>query len=134
MAQPHKDNNGYILLLAVLIIGSVALAISLSVVLLSTDAQRTSFAIVQSNQAKALANTCAEQALEEIRELDSYTGTSGLTLGEGTCSFSVTNLGGEVRNIEASGTVDNVTRRVEVDINQITTNINISSWQEVPNF
>ncbi|MFH1142358.1 MAG: hypothetical protein ABIH67_02805 [Candidatus Uhrbacteria bacterium] len=130
----HLQPKGYILLLATLVVGALALSIAVSVVLLSTDAQRTSFTIVQSKQASALADACAEQALEAIREDDTFTGTDGLTLGEGTCTFTVTNLGGEARNIEASGTVGTTIRKVEVSIDQIYDTINIASWQEVDNF
>jgi len=128
------NNGGYIILLSALIIGAVALAVTLSVILLSLDAHRTSLAILQSNQAKALANACAESGLEAIRDDDTFTGTSGLTLSTGTCSYTVTNLGGETRNVESTGTTGTVIRKVEVDLDTIYPNINITSWQEVANF
>ena len=135
--QPPTSNlqpKGFILLLSVLVVGTVALGIALSAVLLSTDSHRTSLAVLQSNQARALADACAEQALEAIRTDDGFTGTGNLTLGEGSCSYTVTDLGDENRNIESTATVDNITRRVEVGIDQIFTTINISAWTEVDDF
>jgi four helix bundle protein len=133
-ATHHLPPKGFILLLSVLIVGAVALGIALSAVLLSTDSHRTSLAILQSNQARSLADACAEQALEAIRVDDGFTGTGNLTLGQGSCSYTVTDLGGENRNVESTGTVANVTRRVELNIDQISTMINISTWEEVDTF
>ena len=116
MAQPAYATNGYVILLSTLVVAAVSLTVVVALTLLSTDTHRTSLALLQSNQAKALANACAEQALEEIRQDDAYVGTDNLSLGQGTCTFVVTDLGGESRNIQASGTVSTVIRRVEIEI------------------
>ena len=134
MAQPAYATNGYVILLSTLVVAAVSLTVVVALTLLSTDTHRTSLALLQSNQAKALANACAEQALEEIRQDDAYVGTDNLSLGQGTCTFVVTDLGGESRNIQASGTVSTVIRRVEIEIDQIYNTINIISWQEVADF
>lgn len=135
MAQRHSGNNGgYILLLSVLILGAVALAAAVSILLLGLGSERTSFALEQSNQAKALANACAEEALQQIRDSTPYTGSGNLTLGQGTCAYAVTSQGGQNRTIIASGTVGTVIRKVKVIINNINPAITVTSWQEVADF
>ena len=129
----NKTASGFITLLAVLIVGIVGTAIAVSLVLLGLGASRSSFAIEQSNQAKGLANACAEEALQQIRDLTSFTGTGNLTLGQGTCTYTVTNTGGSNRTITASGTVGTIVRKISISITAIMPSIVVSSWQEVAN-
>jgi hypothetical protein len=128
------NQGGYITLLAVLILGAVGVSITISILLLSTDASRTAFTLEQSKQSRALANTCAEEALQRVRRVTAYTGTANITLGKGSCSYSITNTGGENRTINASSSVDTVVRKEQIFLNQINPSINITSWQEIADF
>lgn len=130
----HNMNKGFITLISVLIVGSVGMAIAISLLLLGLDSSRTSFAIEQSNQAKMLANACAEEALEQIRDSTSYTGNGNLSLGQGACVYTVTSQGGQNRTITASGTVGTTLRKVQVIINTINPLIGVVSWQELSDF
>lgn len=123
-------SSGYITLISVLVVGAVGVAIALSLILLGVGSSRTSFAIEQSNQAKALANACAEEGLEKIRELGSFTGSGNLTLGQGACAYTVTSQGGSNRTITASSTVGTIVRKATVAINAINPLITPTSWQE----
>ena len=129
---PYRGSNrqGFIALMSVLILGAVGTAVAVSVLLLGLGASRTSLAVDQSNQAKAAANACAEQALEKLRESNSFTGTS-LTLGQGTCTSSVTGSG-STRTITTSGTVAAVVRKVSISVSAFKPTLTVSSWQEVP--
>ncbi len=124
-------NNGYITLISVLVVGAVGVAIATSLILLGVGSSRTSFAVEQSNQAKALANACAEEALQQIRDSTPFIGTGSLTLGQGTCSYTVTSQGGQDRTVTASSTVGTIIRKVKVIINNINPLITPTSWQEV---
>lgn len=123
--------KGYIALVTVLIIGSIGSAIAISLILLGVGFSRTSFAIEQSNQAKALANTCAENALQQIRSNSSFSGTNTLTLNGGSCSYTVTVLSGENRTVIASGTYGTVIRKISISVTAINPKI-IASWIEAP--
>jgi len=72
------------------VISAVGIIITLSVILLGLGSSRTSFSLEQSNQAKALANACAEEALWQIRDSMAFTGSGSLVLGQGTCGYAVT--------------------------------------------
>lgn len=126
--------DGYITLLSVLVVGAVTLAITTSLLLLGIGSARTSFAKEQSEQTKALVNACAEEALQMIRNSTPFTGSGGLSLGQGTCSYTVTSQGGSNRTVTSTGTVGATTRKVKIIINQINPNISISSWQEIADF
>ena len=60
--------------MSVLIVGALGAAIALSLILLGLGASRNSFALEQSNYAQALANSCAEEALQHIRDATPFTG------------------------------------------------------------
>ena len=100
----HRS-GGYIALITVLVTGAVGVAITVSLILLGLGSSRTSFSLEQSNQAKALANACSEEALQQIRDSTPFTGTGNLTLGRGTCAYAVVNDGAQNRTVSASGTV-----------------------------
>ncbi len=125
-------NKGYITLISVLVVGAVGTSIALSLLLLGNGASRNSFALQQSAQAKGLANACAEEALEQIREATPFVGSGNLSLGQGTCNFTVTNTGGNNRTVTASGTVGTIIRKLTITISAIDPLIVVSSWQEVP--
>ncbi len=137
MKPPPCDKNfkrGYIALITVLITAAIGLAIVVSLLLSGLGSSRTGISLEKSNQAKALANACAEEALQQIRDSVPFTGTGGLTLGQGSCSYTVTSSGGQNRTITSSGTVGTIIRRVKITIDKITPDINITFWQEVADF
>lgn len=122
--------RGYVILLSVLVVGAVGLAIAISLLLLGTGSARTAFALEQSNQAKALANACAEEALEQVRA-SGFTGSGSLTLGQGGCTYTVTSGGGSNRQIVTTGIVGTIARKVNITVSSYSPQITISSWQEV---
>ena len=117
-----------------LIIGAIGTVIVVSLVLLGIGSARTSLAIEQSHGAMALATACAEEALQRIEESTSYTGNDTLTLGQGVCTYIVTNQGGQNRTITSSGTVSTIIRKAKISIDTVNPAIRIVSWQEVADF
>lgn len=125
-------NSGYITLISTLVVGAVGLSIVTAVILLGLGSSRSSFAIQQSVQAKSLANACAEEGLEKIRESTSFSGTGNLSYTTGNCTYTVSSTGGQGRNILAQGNSGDSIRKVQVTIDSITPLINLTSWQEIP--
>ena len=123
--------KGFTTLLAVLIVSAVTTAIAVSLLLIGVSVSRTSAALERSYQTKALADACAEEALQQIRSSTPFTGSGSLTLGQGTCSYTVTSQGGANRTITASGTAGATVRKVRIVIDQINPTLNVTSWQEV---
>ncbi len=129
-----KKEAGYITLLSVLFLVVIGTTIAASVILLGLGTSRTSFVLEQSNQAKALTNACAEEVLQQISDSTPFSGTATLTLGNGSCTYTVTKLTGQNRTITSSGTVGTIIRKVSISIDKVTPNINVTSWQEVADF
>jgi hypothetical protein len=126
-----RQSGGYIALMAVLIVGAASLAIGLALLTMGADSQRSTLIAQQSAQARSLATACAEEALQEIHDDTTYTGTGNLSLGQGTCSYTVTNTGGSNRTITSSGVVGEVTRKLEIYATIGVSSISIISWQEI---
>ncbi|MBP9864404.1 hypothetical protein KBC54_03075 [Patescibacteria group bacterium] len=133
-SHPYRSvEPGYIALMSVLIVGAVSTAIASTLIILGVGFSRSSFVFQQSAQAMALAQACAEEGLQQIRDNTAYTGTGTLTLGAGSCSYTVANTGGTTRTVVTSGTVGTVVRKVSVAISGYSPRIVVTSWQEVAN-
>lgn len=127
----QANQQGYIALLAVLIVGAASLAIGLALLVNGSDNERATLVTTQSIQARNLATACAEEALQQMHDNTAFTGTNNLTLGQGTCTYTVTNTGGSNRTVDATGTVNNVVRKVKVYATIGASSISITSWQDV---
>jgi len=133
MDQRHCDkinNKGYVLLMSVLILGAVGVAITVSLLLFGTGTLSSLNCWQQSIQARMVADGCAEEALQQIRDNSSYSGTFTIPIGSGSCTYTVNNLGGDNRSISAGGSVGIAVRRVSITIDQLNPQLNITSWQE----
>ncbi len=127
--------RGYVFLITILIIGSIASATVASMLLLATTSARTTLVYQQSVQALAYAQTCVERALRELRLDGSFTGNMAVTFGQDSCRIlSVTGTGNENRGLCTEGKSGTVTRRIEVTIDRILPSVIISSWKEVSAF
>lgn len=127
--------KGYVTLLTVLILSVIGTTIAVSLLVLSTDNTRTALVINQSTQARALADTCIEVALQKIRATNSYTGTATTTFSPQVyCVVTVTSQGGQTRTLQATGTSNNVVSRVQVLLTRINPTFTLTEWQEKTSF
>lgn len=129
MSKLHAQ-NGYVALMSVLIAGAVAVAVASTLLIGGADRQRESLAGQQSVQALGLATACAEEALQVMHDDTDFTGNGNITLGQGTCTYTVTNTGGSNRTVDATGTVNNVVKKVKVYVTINVSNLSITSWQD----
>ena len=126
--------KGYITLISLIVVGAVATAVTLSLILLGLGSSRSSLSNQQGSSANWLAHACAEEALQEIRNNSNYSGNDSMAFSTGSCSYTVTQGRGEERSIQAVGNEGSVTRRVEVSVSGIEPEIIINLWQEVADF
>ncbi|HEC63808.1 MAG TPA: hypothetical protein ENI23_00775, partial [bacterium] len=74
-----KTRSGaYVTLISVLIVSSIGLSIAISLMLLGIGTSRNSLAVEQANQAKTVANACAETALRRIRFEPGFAGSDSI--------------------------------------------------------
>lgn len=126
--------SAYITLMSVMLVGAVGLAIAVTLLILGLDFTRTSLSYTNSLKARGLANACAEEALQQIHDNNSYSSPSNLTLSGSTCSYTITSGGGAIRTIQSTGVAGSDTRKVKVITSQLKPKILLTSWQEVADF
>ncbi|MBI5414435.1 hypothetical protein HZA38_02880 [Candidatus Peregrinibacteria bacterium] len=127
--------SGYIVVISAVISAIIAGAIASTVLSLAVTANDTSMVIQKSAKAKALADACAETALWELSEDVNYAGNTILPIGGDSCEIlPVLGDGNEDRTIQVIGTADDVVRKIEIDIAEVSPAMTIRSWQEVGGF
>jgi hypothetical protein len=135
MMKRVQQHNGFVMLVSMLIVGAIGLGIGVTLLLLGLGTSRSSFTLVQSMQARSLANACAEESLEKLRESVYYTGNETKVFSTGTCQVQpITGTGNSNRTLETTGTVGPVVRKVKVVIQRVHPAPIITSWLEVPDF
>ena len=125
---------GFVTLFGIIIVGSVGVAVAVSLLWFGVESSRTSLVVQHSVQAKSIANACAEEALNRIRDEKTFVGGDNLSFSDGDCSFSVQDQGGANRLVTASGVVGSVTKKIQINIDAIVPQIHVSSWNEVGDF
>lgn len=124
-----KPQKGFVALITVLILGAASLAIASTILLSATDDLRLMLITQTSIQARNLATACAEEGLEQIHDNNAFTGSATLTMGQGTCSYTVTKSGSN-RTVTTRGSVNNVIRKLTISATISAGLVNINSWQE----
>jgi hypothetical protein len=140
MRQKADNEQGYIVLITVIILGIVATTIATFILLTGTNTSLSSAAVSASTSAKAGASGCAQLALSAIKSNpsapDPLTSSSTLdtTINE-TCSYSITGSAPDY-TIVSLGTVtqknNTYTHGLTIETNQVSPTIQISSWQDTP--
>ena len=120
------------MLLSVLVLASVGTAVSTALLLIGISSAQTFATIEESHKAKALANTCAEMALQEIASAPSFIGSDTLSLGQGSCTYAVFAVSGIEDQVNATGIVGDTRRKVKVRLSM--PERIILSWEEVSDF
>ncbi|NQV00818.1 MAG: hypothetical protein HQ537_01735 [Parcubacteria group bacterium] len=133
MAQLVYDKNnqkGYVVIYSIIIISAIVMGIIFSSSWVSLNSVKSSRVLADSKQSKALASACAETALQDIRDNVNYSGSGSLTINGNNCSYIIINQGGENRLIQNWASISDSISKIEILIDQINPQINISSWQE----
>lgn len=130
-----KNQRGFIAFISVLIIGSVVLAIGIGVSLRSIGETDMSLGEQESHRALALANLCAEQALMRLESILNYAGGESITMGSESCDIlAISGSGNYARTVTTQSTVSKYTKKIKVEVWQISPTMQIASWQEVADF
>ncbi len=113
----------------------MAIAVSVSLILLGLAAGQSGLSVRQSAQAWEYASTCAERALRSLRTDPTYVGNETFTFSSGSCDIrAVGGSGNTGRSLCTDGKSGDSTRRLEVSITRLYPSAVISSWREVPGF
>lgn len=136
-SQPHIPvaNEGYILLISVLITGAIAASIAVALLTSGTGFLQSTGAAERSIQARGLADACVEEAIYQLQQDNTYAGSTTLTFTAGTCTVeAVLGTGDTNRTIQVRSAVSDVVRKMSVVVGTLVPPAQISSWQDVADF
>lgn len=129
--------QGYVSLVSVLVIIAAGTAMVSVLLWLSTGSAKSSILAFQSEKAKNLADACAEEALTKLKDDYNYSGNEAgsIVSADGSCFIRpVVNPGTATPSIEVTGTVNDITRKIVIDVSQDVTQVVVNDWQEVAVF
>ena len=137
--QPHpfvnRGEQGIVIMLGILILGAVGIAISVASILSGINQSLTSGVEIESAQARALANACAEVALNKLRLQPSYAGNETIAIDNDVCQIRpVLNSGTSTPTIQTQATKRSSTKRVQIIISARNPRIQLGSWTEVADY
>src|SRR5512143_638152 len=127
----NRHSPAFSTLLVVIVLGGVALALTLTLSAASMWSIQGGTDLRRSVQARALVGSCAEVALEMMREDHAYVGDGSATVDGRTCDFTIADIGGSGRSITVRGTIGDVTRRLKIETSGFDP-MAVSSWTEAP--
>jgi len=114
--------------MTVLVVGSVSLAVALSIALRGIGELQMGFSENQTFETLAIADGCLQEALMRISLDASYVG-GALTVGDGSCTITVTSQGTE-RTIAMTATLDRWTRKFTVRTDRIKNRVKVLTWEQ----
>lgn len=126
--QKSENRRGYIALVSLLMISAVALGIVLVVSSLSISEAQMSLSVKKGSEARYIAEACAENALEMIKDSPAYSEES-LSIFGGSCTISISTAGSDW-TVTSTAEKDNYSKTIEVQLTR-TSQITINSWQEI---
>lgn len=125
-------NNGFIAFTTLLIISAVALASVLSISLLGIGEARSSLDFKKAQEARIMAESCAYEALYQLRNNSSFVG-SNLNINNNTCTMSVSGSGStRTVNITSQVIEPGIYQKMfEMNVNLIGNSVSLIKWKEV---
>ncbi|MBU1159761.1 hypothetical protein KKD04_01075 [Patescibacteria group bacterium] len=128
-------NKGYIALISVLIIQALILAIIIGIFLRSNTETKMVLAEQLSSKSRALAEACAEYALQQLKNDSNYSGNESIIIdGSDSCDILPIETSGSDKIVKTQSAVSGYTRKIKINVIQINPEMFTSYWNEVPNF
>lgn len=134
MAVPsyaNKKLKGYVTLLSVILLTVFGTVVAVTTLSIATDNVSAANTISRSKQAKALADSCMEIAINTLKDDLNYAGNQSFNIGGGSCTINpISGSGNTNRGISVTGTFSGITRRASVTILTVNPLTNFNNWQE----
>lgn len=121
----HHQPQGYVALIALLIVAAAGITIGLAMSLAGIDEIQSSYGASQAVRARSFASACLEDGLERLRRgWASHSG--GLSIAGDSCILT-TAVSGSSATVTATGTVDIYNHRIQVVVGS---DLTVTAWQE----
>ena len=132
MQQQRSNKQGFVTLFSLIILMIISIAVFSSILLVNVDSLRSVEAVRQGIIARSLANTCAEVALNKLKDDNNYQGNESLTLTSGSCEIlSISGSGNTNRIIRTTGNANQFIRKSEIKVTTLNPSTDIDYWREI---
>jgi len=123
--------KGVSMLIMVLLIGSACLALALGSVWLGVGERELSQVWSGGDEARLVAESCVENALERLKIDSAYEGET-LSLGQKSCIITIAKTGQPMSSalIAVFGTSGDYTKKINLSLEVVDESFKITSWQE----
>lgn len=125
MAKPKTKQQGFVALIALLIVATVGLTVGIALSLRGIEEVQLSYGIGKSAVARQAAMACAEEGLERLRQTWSSV-TLSLQGDENSCILQVEVIGGTA-TVSATGEASGYQHQITV---MVDTDRAVQFWQE----
>ncbi|MEK7633707.1 MAG: pilus assembly PilX N-terminal domain-containing protein [Patescibacteria group bacterium] len=122
----EKNHKGQVLVTLLMFV-LVAMTVITSAVIIVIANTRAASEVQQGIDAYYVAEAGAENALMRLLRDPNYTGETLPSIGEGTAVITVTGS-----TIVSQGQVNNLTRKIQVNISYNNNQMTVTNWQEIP--
>ena len=130
-----KYQSGYVALFTVLVAMAVSVLIATGILIRAASESRMLSQQEFSSYAEAAATACAERGLMNLHGSLSYAGNETLQVDSASCQIGPVGGSGNLnRTIQASITINGVTRKILISIAAVHPSMSISSWKDVVSF
>lgn len=131
-----KQEQGFIALVSILIVGALVLVVSIGVSLRAIGETQMSLGQEFGNRARVLADACAEYALMQLKNNLQYSGNETILLDEtDSCDIlPVEGSGNENRTVKTQATSTGFMRKIHIEIARVNPTTQITLWEEVADF
>lgn len=126
--------KGFIALLSAVAAGSVALVLTLSLLTIGTVVVQDGLLTERAARARGMADACAEEALQRMREQQSCEASGTVTLVPDTCTYRLAAEGETTCVVEATGTAADSVRHVRASVDLADPASAPVSWRELASF
>jgi hypothetical protein len=127
----QNNQNGFAVLMAIIIIGAATLIMAFSSSILSMGELELGYYSQKGSEAFAIADGCMEESMRRLRIEPTYIGET-LNLGNGSCIIVINPNGGDL-DVDVTGRVDGTkyNKRIKVNLTLTANDITINSWEEL---
>jgi hypothetical protein len=130
--MPYGSQPGFAALLTIIIIGAATLILSFGTFVLSIGDFEQGYVVQQGSETLAVADGCIDEAMRRLRTDETFGsgGVVNLTIGDGSCTITVSTPQAGKRTIVVLGTIGNYNRKIEVTISLASNVATVDSWVE----
>ena len=128
------NERGAVLLLSVIIMGAIAVSVVSALIVGGIDNTQLSAQQQAATEAQTQAELCVEEALLQVKNSNTVSGTTVITTGGNSCSFTIINGGGSNRTINSEAQVGDVIKRLQITLDRLNPQLNVTKWENVTSF